>query len=73
MRRFCRIFIIGGTERAAPPCGACRQMLSEFAPDLEVHASTLQEDGPRKSWVLSDLLPDAYRAQDLEGVDQDPL
>ena len=35
-RRFREIAIVCGTNGACSPCGACRQILWEFAPDLEI-------------------------------------
>ncbi len=35
-RGFTVIAIAGGVNGGCPPCGACRQVLWEFAPDLEV-------------------------------------
>ena len=35
-RGFATIAIAGGVNGGCPPCGACRQVLWEFAPDLEV-------------------------------------
>lgn len=35
-RGFTVIAIAGGITGGCPPCGACRQVLWEFAPDLEV-------------------------------------
>ena len=35
-RSFKAIAIVCGTNGACSPCGACRQILWEFAPDLEV-------------------------------------
>ena len=40
-REFKTIAIAGGANGGCPPCGACRQVLWEFAPRLEV----LLEDG----------------------------
>jgi cytidine deaminase len=40
-RGFKTIAIAGGANGGCPPCGACRQVLWEFAPGLEV----LLEDG----------------------------
>jgi cytidine deaminase len=40
-RGFTAIAIAGGVNGGCPPCGACRQILWEFAPSLEV----LLEDG----------------------------
>lgn len=42
------------------PCGACRQMLCEFAvPNTKVHTVSLQSQ-QRRSFLLYDLLPDAF-------------
>lgn len=35
-RRFRRIWIYTPTADPTPPCGACREMLSVFAPEIEV-------------------------------------
>ena len=49
---------------AAPfPCGACRQSLYEFAPDLRVIVTW---DGHVREAVLSDLLPEGFGPSSLE-------
>ena len=40
-RAFVRIAIVADTEVPTPPCGACRQILWEFAGDLEIHLANL--------------------------------
>ena len=35
-RAFTRIVVVANTESPTPPCGACRQILWEFAGDIEV-------------------------------------
>lgn len=35
-REFVRIAVVTSRGEATAPCGACRQVLAEFAPDLEV-------------------------------------
>jgi cytidine deaminase len=49
--------VTAGTEPVTP-CGACRQVLSEFAPDLWVVCATT--GGKRKLFYLSELLPHGF-------------
>ncbi len=46
-----------------PPCGACRQFLAEFNPDVEV---LLAEGGELKSFRLDTLLPHRFHLDDFE-------
>ena len=48
-----------------PPCGMCRQALSEFGPDLEV--VLVAADGRIVRTRLSTLLPDAFGPGFLDG------
>lgn len=43
------------------PCGACRQVLNEFAPDLLVVVQA--GDAPPLQRTLSELLPESFRLQ----------
>lgn len=45
------------------PCGACRQVLAEFNPELLVVVADLQGDG--RTFRLSELLPAAFSSSDL--------
>ena len=49
----------------APPCGSCRQTMSEFAPDLKV--TSYSRNGKTIDWRLSDLLPEAFALNHLRG------
>lgn len=54
-RRFRRIAIVADTEAPTPPCGPCRQILWEFAGDIEVVLANLRRETGRHR--MSDLLP----------------
>ncbi len=49
----------GGDGPPASPCGACRQVLSEFA-EPGVPIVSQHVDGPRASWTMGELLPAAF-------------
>jgi cytidine deaminase len=57
-REFLRIAIISDGVNYTLPCGACRQMLSEFSPELEVLA--VRADGRYVSYKLNSLLPSPF-------------
>jgi cytidine deaminase len=65
MREFDEIAIASESEDPAPPCGSCRQTMSEFAPDLKV--TGYSKNGKKVSWRLSDLLPEAFALNYLPG------
>ncbi len=53
--RFTRLAVVAHTEEPTPPCGPCRQILWEFAGDIEVILANLHEEKAR--YRLSELLP----------------
>lgn len=58
LTRFEEIAIATEDVEPTPPCGTCRQVLSEFAPDITVSSYT--RDGKEATWPLSELLPNAF-------------
>src|SRR5256712_7698921 len=58
-REFVAIAVVADTSEPIVPCGACRQFLAEFAPDLIIVSSTMR--GGQKIENLSHLLPDPKR------------
>jgi cytidine deaminase, homotetrameric len=55
--QFRNLVVVADTEVPVSPCGACRQVLAEFAPDLEVLLVTLK--GHEWRGTLAELLPRA--------------
>jgi cytidine deaminase len=55
-RDFTAIAVVADSNEPAMPCGACRQVLAEFNPNIEVTTATA--DGRQEeTLLLSDLLP----------------
>jgi cytidine deaminase len=63
------ISILSDLDDFCPPCGACRQVLMDFAPNIEV--ILLNEDGQKKSYKLDDLLPEAFTPDRLGHSEQE--
>ena len=62
---FVAIAIAGQGGDYCWPCGSCRQMLYEFAPDLRVLAA--RGDGQFQTASLRELLPHGFGPSHLEG------
>ena len=60
---FDAIAIVIDDERLPTPCGACRQVLAEFSPDMRVILATT--GGKRRVTTLGELLPDPFLRESL--------
>lgn len=58
LRDFEEIAIATEDKEPTPPCGACRQVLNEFAPNIRISSYT--RDGKEAAWSLGELLPHAF-------------
>jgi cytidine deaminase len=58
LTEFDEIAIATEDSEPTPPCGACRQVLNEFAPNLKISSYT--RDGQEATWTLDELLPHAF-------------
>lgn len=54
-QKFTALAVVTETNLPTSPCGACRQFLAEFSPDLWIVSATLA--GAREEWQLATLLP----------------
>ena len=57
-REFRRMVVVAPPEAPTPPCGACRQVLWEFAGDLEIVLANLNGETGRHR--ISELLPQPF-------------
>lgn len=62
-RSFTRIAVVTDAATPTPPCGACRQLLWEFAPDAEVILANMS--GKAVRYTVRELLPNAFDARQL--------
>ena len=60
-----RINELTGLDAVAPasPCGACREVMSEFAPELEIES--VASDGTSCEWTLAELLPARFELPEV--------
>ena len=58
LTEFEEIAIATEDSEPTPPCGACRQVLNEFAPNIRISSYT--REGKEAAWSLDELLPHAF-------------
>jgi cytidine deaminase len=63
VRRLQAVAVVASNDEPTWPCGACRQVLYEFGPDLTVISEG--KGGRREERRLGELLPEAFGANDL--------
>jgi len=61
--KFEAIAVIGDTDKPCSPCGACRQVISEFGEDIPLIMANLKGDVQIKK--IEELLPEAFGKNDL--------
>nr|WP_281248591.1 cytidine deaminase [Domibacillus antri] len=63
---YAAIAVVADTKRPVPPCGACRQVISELCPpDMTVILTNLE--GDVQTLTVAELLPGAFSPEDLNG------
>jgi cytidine deaminase len=62
-RELAELVVATATSPPTAPCGMCRQTLAEFARDLPI--VLVNERGERTETSLAELLPRAFRGEDL--------
>lgn len=61
---FIALVVYTEQENLTPPCGACRQVISEFFPQ-ESQVMAVNHLNQQKIWTVEQLLPDAFTPYNL--------
>jgi len=62
---FSEMAVIADTDRPVPPCGSCRQVMSEFFErSMNIHLTNLKHQ--IKTITMEDLLPFSFQPNDLK-------
>lgn len=59
--RFAAIAVVARIAKGPMPCGACRQLLAEYAPEATVWVADSAKPDSVRSFSVASLLPDAFR------------
>jgi cytidine deaminase len=60
------VAVVTDASPPSSPCGACRQVLREFAADPSaVIVTAINAKGERREWTLAQLLPDSFSGAEL--------
>jgi len=63
-RKIKALLLVSSTKNPVPPCGACRQVIQEFA-DGEIEIIMMTEDGKEVTMTSTELLPGAFSKSDM--------
>ncbi|WP_375264689.1 cytidine deaminase [Planktotalea sp.] len=66
-REIAEVYVIAQSPAPVPPCGGCRQKLSEFA-TADVVVTLATTDGLEKSMTVAELLPGAFDASFMDNA-----
>jgi cytidine deaminase len=59
-KRFVAVAVVARCDGGPMPCGACRQLLAEYAPDAEVFVADSRAPGKIREFTVRELLPAAF-------------
>lgn len=59
---FTAIAVVARAPKGPMPCGACRQLLAEYAPSADVFVADSARPGRVRDFSVAELLPEAFRS-----------
>ena len=57
---FVAVAVVARTRNGPMPCGACRQLLAEYAPDAKVYVADSRALNRLREFAVQDLLPETF-------------
>lgn len=64
-KSFVAIAVVAPTRGGPMPCGACRQLLAEYAPEARVYVADSRAPKKTREFTVRDLLPGAFLGDQL--------
>jgi cytidine deaminase len=61
-KKFAAVAVVARCDGGPMPCGACRQLLAEYAPDAKVFVADSRAPGKIREFTVRELLPAAFVA-----------
>jgi cytidine deaminase len=59
-KNFVAVAVVARCDGGPMPCGACRQLLAEYAPDAKVFVADSRAPGKIRAFTVRELLPAAF-------------
>jgi cytidine deaminase len=59
-KKFVAVAVVAHCDGGPMPCGACRQLLAEYAPDAKVFVADSRAPGKIREFTVRELLPAAF-------------
>jgi cytidine deaminase len=59
-KKFAAVAVVARCDGGPMPCGACRQLLAEYAPDAKVFVADSRAPGKIREFTVRELLPAAF-------------
>ena len=65
-RRIRAIAVVARADGGPTPCGACRQLLAEYAPDAKVYIADIRTLRRFREFTVAELMPEAFVGEVLK-------
>ena len=67
-KNFVAVAVVARCEGGALPCGACRQLLAEYAPGATVFTADSDDLKSIRTFTVEELIPEAFTGSSLAAV-----